>query len=589
MTTNQIYHVDFNQSKKTNAFYYAGGQFLLQSDGVFYIKKDKDANDLPPLWICSSLYVTSKTRDEDSGEWGRLLTWRDDDGTKHIWAMPLALLQGDSIEVRRELASSGLNISPNKIARELLSTYIQAFPVEERAICVKKLGWHENSFVREKEIIGESPQKIVFQNENNLQSAISVSGSLDDWKSSVARLSQGNTRLVFSLSLAFASTLLKLVHEDSGGFHFRGASSSGKTTALNVSASVWGKPKKYIRLWRSTANALEGLASVHNDGLLILDEISQLDPKQAGESAYLLANGQGKNRANKSGFAKKPSAWSLFFLSSGEESLSSLIAKGGQKATAGQEIRFADIEADALSDMGLFENIHEYPHPAAFAMGIKQVSNQYYGAVGLEWIKKIVKNQDRIKGYLLKVMAHFIDSMTHHQHSGQIKRVARRFALVYAAGKLATQFGLTGWDKKESLLAAESCFKAWLDDFGSNGNKEDRAILSQVKAFFESYGSSRFESINDPNTARISNRAGFYRTDSQGFREYIVLSSSYRNEICQGYDIKMVNRVLKEAGWIVPGNDGRSNQKIRIKGVGIPRCYVFTKRIWRDEPDSILL
>ncbi|WP_182393733.1 hypothetical protein [Legionella sp. PC997] len=46
---------------------------------------------------------------------------------------------------------------------------------------------------------------------------------------------------------------------------------------------------------------------------------------------------------------------------------------------------------------------------------------------------------------------------------------------------------------------------------------------------------------------------------------------------------KMVNNVLINAGWIVPGNDGKASQKRRIKGVGIPRCYVFTEKVWSDE------
>ncbi len=58
--------------------------------------------------ICSSLSVVAKIRDVYSGEWGRLLEWVDDDGVKHQWAMPLALLQGDSSDVRRELAGLGL-------------------------------------------------------------------------------------------------------------------------------------------------------------------------------------------------------------------------------------------------------------------------------------------------------------------------------------------------------------------------------------------------------------------------------------------------------------------------------------------------
>ncbi len=93
---------------------------------------------------------------------------------------------------------------------------------------------------------------------------MSVSGTIEDWRESIGKLASGNSRLIFAISAAFAPALAKIAGEDSGGFHFRGAS------------------------WRSTANGLEGLAALHNDGLLILDELSQLDPKEAGEAAYWL-------------------------------------------------------------------------------------------------------------------------------------------------------------------------------------------------------------------------------------------------------------------------------------------------------------
>ena len=48
-----------------------------------FIGIDKDGNPLPPRWICSPLYVVAKTRDAQSGEWGRLLEWQDDDGITH--------------------------------------------------------------------------------------------------------------------------------------------------------------------------------------------------------------------------------------------------------------------------------------------------------------------------------------------------------------------------------------------------------------------------------------------------------------------------------------------------------------------------
>lgn len=120
--------------------------------------------------------------------------------------------------------------------------------------------------------VGETEEITVFQNSGYLEPAYSQTGTLQDWKDNVAALAAGNSRMVFAVSCAFASTLSDIVGMESGGFHFRGSSSSGKTTALHLAASVFGQPSRYIRLWRTTANGLEGLAALHNDSLLILDD-----------------------------------------------------------------------------------------------------------------------------------------------------------------------------------------------------------------------------------------------------------------------------------------------------------------------------
>ncbi|SUG64782.1 Phage DNA primase [Salmonella enterica subsp. enterica] len=65
---------------------------------------------------------------------------------------------------------------------------------------------------------------------------------------------------------------------------------------MKVAASVCGGTD-YWHSWRATGNALEGIASRHNDALLPLDELREVDPREAGMIAYMLANGQGKGRA----------------------------------------------------------------------------------------------------------------------------------------------------------------------------------------------------------------------------------------------------------------------------------------------------
>ncbi len=562
---------------------YGNGRFALSEEGVFFIDSDKDGREKAPVWLCSPLSVIAKTRNAKSCEWGRLLAWQDDDQVRHQWAMPLALLQGDDSDVRRELVRLGLAISPAKAVRNLLVAYLQVWPVKAQARCVDRLGWHGRVYVTPDESIGQTDEIIVFQQAQAMEPALSASGTLDQWCDSVSALAVGNSRLVFALSVAFAGALAEIVGEDSGGFHLRGSSSSGKSTALKVAASVWGGPATYPRLWRATANGLEGLAALHNDGLLILDELSQLDPKEAGEAAYLLANGQGKTRASRIGAARQAARWRLVFLSAGEESLSALMARAGKKANVGQEIRLADIEVDAGAGMGAFEELHHHPTPAALALALQEAATHYHGAVGIEWLRCIVNDRPKLAGYLAESMRHFVEETAPKEAAGQVLRVARRFALVAVAGELATHYGLTGWPEGEAITAAQKCFAAWLDAFGGTANREERAMLSQVRAFFETHGASRFEDMNAETDQRILNRAGFYRYKGK-VREYIVLSEAFKREVCQGFDAKAVDRALKKAGWLALGGDGRTTQKVRLPGIeASTRVYIFTSTMWEAE------
>jgi len=482
------------------------------------------------------------------------------------------------VDVRRELAQAGLAIAPGRTARELLASYVQVWPVKDRARCVDRLGWQGAVYVTPAESIGERGERVVFQNSHAIEPAYSMAGTANDWRDTVARLAEGNSRLVFALSVAFAGPLASVAGEDSGGFHMRGGTSIGKSTALKVAASVWGDPVAYPRLWRATANGLEGLAALHNDGLLILDELSQIDPKEAGEAAYLLANGQGKTRAARSGTARQAASWRLLFLSAGEESLSALMARIGRKVNAGQEIRLADIEADAGAGLGAFETLNGCASPAALSLALKDAATRHHGAAGVAWLRAIVNDRDKLADFITGGVRQFVAENAPAGAAGQVLRVAQRFGLVAVAGELAAHYGLTGWPEGEATQAASRCFAAWLDAFGGTGNREDRALLAQVRGFFETHGASRFEDVAATVDQRIINRAGFYRTGVDDAREYLVLPEAFKRDVCAGFDLKAATRCLVAQGWIVPGGDGRPTQKPRLPGIGTARVYVFTNK-----------
>jgi putative DNA primase/helicase len=204
----------------------------------------------------------------------------------------------------------------------------------------------------------QNDERHFMQMEHAFDHKYNVHGSLDDWRDNVAKLAEGNSRLVFAISTALAAALVGPCGVESGGFHYRGSSSIGKTTTLYVAGSVWGGGGHlgFNVSWRATSNGLEGVAVLHNGALLCLDEISQVSAKEAGDIAYMLANGSGKNRAGRNGSLRKPAQWRLLFLSTGEISLAEKIAEDlrGKRQTAGQEVRCVDIPADT-GVHGLFE------------------------------------------------------------------------------------------------------------------------------------------------------------------------------------------------------------------------------------------
>jgi uncharacterized protein (DUF927 family) len=166
-------------------------------------------------------------------------------------------------------------------------------------------------------------ERYILQHTGAIDHAYRKSGMLEEWQEHVARYAISNSRLGLALSTAFAAPLLYPTSSESGGFHFRGGSSTGKTTALIVAGSAWGGGgvRGFIRTWRATSNGLEGVAALHCDALLCLDEMGQVDGREAGAIAYMLANGCGKARANRDGFARPAAEWRLLFLSSGEVGL----------------------------------------------------------------------------------------------------------------------------------------------------------------------------------------------------------------------------------------------------------------------------
>ena len=592
--------------------------FTVNEHGVWHVARDAEGNAKRPAWLCARLQVTARTRSDDQNGWGFLLEFNDPDGNAKSWAMPSAMLSGEGAEWAGRLRDMGLQVAPGTRSRNLLAQYIDTRQLPERVTCTDRVGWHGPVYVLPSGSIASAAvaaegRRYVFQSDSGMEDTFRRHGTLDEWRSGVAALAQGNSRMVFALCCAMAGPVVQPAGIESGGFHFRGDSSVGKTTALKLAASVWGRPS-FMQRWRTTDNALEAIAVQHNSCTLILDEFGQLDPRVAGECAYMLANEQEKGRATRSAQPRKRRAWRLLFLSSGEVSLSDHMAEAGKRTRAGMEVRMLDVPLDAGASMGGIELLHGHEGPGALADALVGAAARHYGQAGRAWLEWCCDHFAELPALLQGLIEKYRADLVPAAAAEQVRRAGTRFALVAAAGELATRAGITGWPEGEALQGVRQCFNAWLGARGHMDNGEDAAMLRQVRQFLELNGEGRFawwHRALDDHTPKTLNRAGFRRllgddgkpikSDADHHREYgermsaadaentkvdyIVLREVFEREVCRGFDPKAVARLLHRRGHLVSESRDRLLDRQRIPGMGGEKtaCYHILPSIFGDE------
>jgi putative DNA primase/helicase len=542
--------------------------YLFRARGLCW--RDAADPDKPELWLAGPFRVLAETRDVEGNSWGVLLYWKDHDGREHRLALPRSSLAGDGADARRALLDGGLPVAPGRAARDRLTAFLTIVRSPCRMTATLRIGWHGTSFVLPDRCVGAvNGEEAFLQSLGTADHAFRQKNTLEQWQHDVARLAIGNSRLALAIAAAFASALVGPCESESGGLHFRGASSIGKSTALAVAGSVWGGAA-YVCSWRATANGLEAVALRHCDALLCLDELAQITAREAAEVAYMLANGSGKSRSARDGTARRVARWRLLFLSSGEIGLADKVAEDGRgkRIAAGQQVRIVDIPADPGAGFGLFEELHGFPNAEALATHLRGATQSAFGSAAGPFLKHVTADLDRVRSSVRQRIAAFVAQHVAPEADGQVHRVAQRFALIAAAGELAVEADVLPWRSGEASTACSRVYQDWLDARGDIGPAEISHGLLQVRSFLLAHGMSRFLAAWDEGVdLRLAPRdmAGFRKREIEGW-DYYVTPSAWKEEICRGFDSRALADHLIKRGWLLPPSGVRH----RAKAVSVP-------------------
>ena len=530
------------------------------------------------VWIAAPFEILGACRDPNGRGWGKWIRWRDADGRAHVQHVADGALQGEPAALCAGLASDGLKI--NRAHQRHLVAYLSAANVRGRVTIVSRTGWHEigghSVFVLAEETFGPRGAERVILDAAAI-GPYESRGTLRDWQAGVGALAGGHSMPMLAVSAAFAGPLLHMAGQAGGGVNFLGRSSIGKTTLAQSAASVWGRGNTpgYVRTWRATANGLEGVAAGATDTALILDELSQAEPREVSAALYSLANGVGKARAARDGGLREPKSWRVLVLSTGEMTIEEKLAEDrGRKTRAGQLVRMLDIRCERAS--GVFDNAGPDGVSANLVKAFKTAAESAYGTAGPEFVRRLI--QEGVSGDDVRTLVNdFVGRHVPERSDGQVDRAAQRLGLVAVAGELATTFGLTPWTPGEPTRVAGEALAGWIAERGGTEAAEVRQAIEQVRLLIEAHGESRFQPVDDPDARPVANRLG-WRKGSGSDREWWCPPQTWKTEICNGRDPQFVARVLAERDMLRRQGGDTLQSVVRINGSTV-RAYVLTANI----------
>lgn len=534
--------------------------YVSNADGLFYMP---DSGVMEK--ICSPLRVLYKTCQTDKLGWGRLVRIQNHYGEKELEISMRDAMRSDMI--LSILVDAGLEIYHYALAKKHIHLYVMNSAESEGVYTiVQQLGWWKDVYVLPDRMYGDANNISFYKNAS--ESVHQWLTELSDWQERIGSLCTGNSLLVLTTAMALTGPMLRPCDVEGIGLNIYGPSSSGKTTCALVAGSVCGGGGRngYVRSWRSTDNALENIASMHNDGLLILDEIGQAPSKTVGHTVYMLFNGEAKSRMTPDATLRKTAQWKLNLLSTGELTIPDKIAEGGYaKPMAGQEVRIIDLPIDAGRGDSLYKNLHGYQNGSQLSNALADLSKQCYGTALRAFLECLCKDTNTYADRVVQELDIFVASHCPADASGQVQRVCRKFALLAATGELAIEFGIFPYQMGECTNAAIEWFNIWLDKRAGIGNLEIEHALTNINETIALRGQTDFVDLSGDSSNYPPRGYLGYRWKEDTHLVYFILSPHCKN-LCGNTNKTAFEAELKKRNMLKLRSNGEIMDTKSVRG-----------------------
>jgi uncharacterized protein (DUF927 family) len=376
-------------------------------------------------------------------------------------------------------------------------------------------------------------------------------GSVQGWNKTVASVASGSSLMMCALCSAFAGPLLSIIGQESFGICIFGKTRKGKTVTTLAAGSVIGIGEKTNLLsWRLTNSNLEERLPEFNDSIFVIDDLQGLRESdrygRIREFAYMLAQGQGTGRH--SSYVKKHGGehnqWRSIILTSAEYSISDLARKANTERQGGELLRLIDLPSVDDANETVFDRSPARSE-AAFERRMEKLieackANQ--GVPFIAFVESLLKRKN-LERFVRKRVDYFFGRAV-GANDGPISRdIARKFAVLYAAGCLASAAEIVSWSRTEIRDAVLTCFHR-----ARRLIRDDRVLLEeglliverrlQTLPVFGKQSKSKFD------FDYCENIAGFTKTNDNGRQVSLLKRDDFENLFSSRQQAHLVESAL---------------------------------------------
>ncbi|TLD40617.1 MAG: DNA primase [Candidatus Jettenia ecosi] len=337
------------------------------------------------------LFITGRAIDVDHGMEELEISFKRDGKRKKLWVAKLVVSDMKKI---LELSNHGLPVNSRNAGKmiEYLAAF-EAFNMQliPKTFISKGFGFKsvdgKRVFILEKMVGKKAGQdnkevSVEFFPEPGFERfvrAVKQEGTYVKWRECIEPTLK-YPYAAFAFYGSFAAPLLRMLKAPNFIIDFWGNTSVGKTTVLELAASVWGNPHKeaggLVFGWDSTRVFLERIANFFCDLPIFPDDSQTVDDRTLSNMLYQIANGVGKGRGSTVGVRHNPT-WHTVCFSTGERPLIECTAFAGARARTIELYGspFPNEKGDFINDLktGLREN---YGHAGSkFIEGILSIWN----------------------------------------------------------------------------------------------------------------------------------------------------------------------------------------------------------------------